>query len=318
MTNEHTPLVSIICLTYNHAPYLRECLDSFLMQETDFPFEVIIHDDASTDGTTDIVKEYATKYPNIIKPIIQIENQYSKHHNFSRILHKCVIESSGKYIAICEGDDYWTDSKKLMLQYNYLESHKEIAMCYTKTRYYYQRTNKFRKDLFGGPYVSLIDLIIHPYCIPTATIMVRTETYKLALETHIIPNNWKMGDFPLALSVALNSKIHFIDKETSIYRVLETSACHFPNIEQEISFLNSVYDVKCYFINVAQISQSNIGLDNLYNKDIWFRYISHNNYKEAKKHSKLCHSTNYKDMILKIACSNILLFKLLMFIKRKK
>ncbi len=111
-----TPVVSVICLTYNHAPYIKECLDGFLMQKTDFTFEVIIHDDASTDGTTDIIREYAAKYPDIIKPIIQAENQYSKHHDFNKILQVCIDRSKGKYIAMCEGDDYWTDSLKFHKQ----------------------------------------------------------------------------------------------------------------------------------------------------------------------------------------------------------
>jgi len=101
------PLVSICCLTYNHAPYIRDAIEGFLMQKTNFPVEILIHDDASTDGTADIIREYETRYPDIIKPIYQTENQYSKgvkiswEYQFSR--------ARGKYIALCEGDDYWTD-----------------------------------------------------------------------------------------------------------------------------------------------------------------------------------------------------------------
>lgn len=100
------PLVSISCLTYNHAPYLRQCLDGFVMQITSFPIEILIYDDASGDGTQNIIEEYQKKYPDIIKPIYQTENQYSKGvkvgfvYNYSR--------AKGEYIAFCEGDDYWT------------------------------------------------------------------------------------------------------------------------------------------------------------------------------------------------------------------
>lgn len=123
----NTPLVSISCITYNHAPYIRQCLNGFLMQECDFDFEVLIHDDASTDGTSEIIREYQEKYPNIIKPIIQTENQWSKgvrginiKFNFSR--------AKGKYIAMCEGDDYWTDPLKLQKQVDFLEENAEYGL----------------------------------------------------------------------------------------------------------------------------------------------------------------------------------------------
>ena len=99
-------ILSIHCLTYNHEKYIAEAIDSFLMQKTNFKFEILIHDDASTDRTVDIIKKYQQKYPEIIKPIFQTENQYSKGVN--KINYKFnFIRSKGKYIALCEGDDYW-------------------------------------------------------------------------------------------------------------------------------------------------------------------------------------------------------------------
>ena len=119
-------LVSIKCLAYNHEPYIRQCLDGFVMQQTNFKFEAIVHDDASTDGTANIIREYAEKYPDIIKPIYETENQYSKHDgSLNRILAE---KLTGKYIALCEGDDYWTDPNKLQKQVEYLESHEECVM----------------------------------------------------------------------------------------------------------------------------------------------------------------------------------------------
>ena len=103
---DNCPLVSICCITYNHAPYIRQCLDGFMMQQTNFTFEVLIHDDASTDGTADIIREYESKYPDIIKPIYQTENQYSKGVKVSATFN--FPRAKGKYIAMCEGDDYWT------------------------------------------------------------------------------------------------------------------------------------------------------------------------------------------------------------------
>ena len=119
--------VSIICNTYNHEAYIKDALDSFVMQKTNFKFEVLIHDDASTDKTADIVREYEIKYPDIIKPIYQTENQYSKKVKIS--VEYQYPRVKGKYIAFCEGDDYWTEPYKLQKQFDAMESHPEIDVC---------------------------------------------------------------------------------------------------------------------------------------------------------------------------------------------
>lgn len=117
------PLVSICCLTYNHESFVRRAFDSFLMQKVDFEYEILIHDDASTDSTQEIIKEYCNLYPNLFKPILQTVNQHLKNvpipvqFQFPRV--------KGKYIAFCEGDDYWVDSYKLSKQVNFLETNKE-------------------------------------------------------------------------------------------------------------------------------------------------------------------------------------------------
>jgi len=127
-----SPLVSICCITYNHVSYIMEAIDSFLMQETTFPFEILIHDDASTDGTTDIIIDYANKYPDIIRTIIQTENQYSKG---GLINPRFVFpKARGKYIALCEGDDYWTDKTKLQKQVNFLENNPDYVITYTDSQ----------------------------------------------------------------------------------------------------------------------------------------------------------------------------------------
>ncbi len=123
-------LVSISCITYNHSKYIEKCLEGFLMQKTNFKIEVLIHDDASTDGTQEIIKTYQEEHPDIIKPIFQKENQYSKgkkgfnaKYNYSR--------AQGKYIALCEGDDYWTDPLKLQKQVDFLDANTGYILCFT-------------------------------------------------------------------------------------------------------------------------------------------------------------------------------------------
>ena len=117
--------VSIICNAYNHELYIRDALEGFVMQRTSFAFEVLVHDDASTDKTADIIREYEAKYPDIIKPIYQTENQYTKG-GVSRFQEPRI---KGKYVAFCEGDDYWTDPYKLQKQYDVMEAHPEVDIC---------------------------------------------------------------------------------------------------------------------------------------------------------------------------------------------
>lgn len=119
--------ISVLCTAYNHEKYIRQCLEGFVMQKTEVPFEVIIHDDASTDGTIDIIREYEEKYPEIIKPIYQGENQYSKNVD---IISKILLPiAEGEYIALCEGDDFWCDPYKLQKQYNAMKNNLECHMC---------------------------------------------------------------------------------------------------------------------------------------------------------------------------------------------
>lgn len=118
-------MVSVMCKAFNHEKYIRQALDSFVMQKTDFPFEIVVHDDASTDGTADIIREYERKYPDIIKPIYQTENQYSQGKNPSEFMLPIM---RGKYVALCEGDDYWTDDTKLQKQVDYMESHPDCTL----------------------------------------------------------------------------------------------------------------------------------------------------------------------------------------------
>ncbi len=123
----NVPLVSIVCDTYNHAPYIRRALDSFLLQQTEFSLEIIVHDDASTDETADIIREYEAARPDLFRCVYRADNIYTKD---PKILEHYVFPlARGKYIAICEGDDYWTSPHKLQKQISYMESHPECTLC---------------------------------------------------------------------------------------------------------------------------------------------------------------------------------------------
>lgn len=141
------PLVAIHCLVYNHESYLRDCFDGFVMQQTNFPFVAIVHDDASTDGSTTIIHEYEEKYPHIFKPIYEIENQYSKRDgSIDRIMNEAIEATGAKYVAMCEGDDYWADPLKLQKQVDFMEANPEYVLCCHRYKIYNQNDGTWDKD----------------------------------------------------------------------------------------------------------------------------------------------------------------------------
>ncbi len=147
------PLVVIRCITYNHEKYIRDALDGFVMQKTDFPFVAIVHDDASTDKTAGIIKEYADKYPDKILPILEKENQHSKRDgSLGQVINTACFDTGAKYIAFCEGDDYWTDPLKLQKQVDFLKAHQDID--YTCHRYSVQTKNLPEHTLYPNSYLD--------------------------------------------------------------------------------------------------------------------------------------------------------------------
>ena len=245
MLNNPVPLVTIRCLTYNHEPYIRQCLEGFVMQQTNFRFEAIVHDDASTDGTAAIIKEYAEKYPNIIKPIFETENQYSKRDgSLRRIMDS---HTRGKYVAMCEGDDYWIDPLKLQKQVDFLESHPDYGLIYTQA-----------KVLQGKKYVQIVgsevkdfrDLLLGGNRIPTLTTCFVRELqkeyiYQVVEKWH---KAWKMGDYPLWLFLSHRTKIKYLEDVTSVYRMLPESTSHSKNITKMVQFSESIYDIRLFFL----------------------------------------------------------------------
>ena len=215
INKEEQPLmVTIRCITYNHEPYIRQCLEGFIMQKTNFRFEAIVHDDASTDETANIIREYAEKYPDIIKPIFETENQYSKlDGSIQRIMSEHI---HGKYVAMCEGDDYWIDPLKLQKQVDFLESNPKYSMCAHNAFVFYQQKNDvclFNKTSYSGE-LSVHDAI-HAWKIPTASILVLSEIAKEYPSWLAVIYS---GD-SLILRTLLKGKIYLNSDIMSVYRV---------------------------------------------------------------------------------------------------
>ena len=164
------PLVSALCAVYNQAPYLRQCLDGLVSQETSFLYEVIIHDDASTDGSSDIIREYASRFPDKIITIQQEKNQFSQKKDIWATF--LIPKAKGKYISFCEGDDYWCDTHKLQRQFEFMEAHPDVSICYHQFREYDQNKQCFEphdnpapkeglsvKELLWGGYLHTTTLM---------------------------------------------------------------------------------------------------------------------------------------------------------------
>ena len=172
-----SPLVTVVCTVFNHGKYLKSCLDGFVMQKTDFPFIVLVHDDCSTDDSVRIIKEYADKYPNIIIPIIETENQYSKHDG--SLMRAIDVHIKSKYVAYCEGDDFWTSPQKLQVQVDYMERHPDCALCFHDVDILYKGKPASGKKLYAhlheGQFTG--DEIIRRWTVPTCSAMMRSAHY---------------------------------------------------------------------------------------------------------------------------------------------
>ena len=217
MANPNIPMVSVQCLAYNHEKYIRQCLDGLVSQKTDFNYEVVIHDDASTDNTVSIIKEYEAKFPDIIKPIYEKENMYK--NNQAKMRQIITEHLTGKYIAFCECDDYWTSPEKLQKQVNFLESHPDYSMCFhsAKKQYECDTTSWLRcEDIENRDYTAT-EVFVN-WIVPTASILCRREAIdyrsKMKGEDRILN-----GDITIILSSAMIGKIRGMHDQMSIYRV---------------------------------------------------------------------------------------------------
>ena len=218
MNASDKPLVTVICTAYNHEKYIRNALDGFVMQETNFPFEVVVHDDASTDGTADIIREYERNFPNIIKPIYQKENQYSKGGDG---ISKAIAPwRKGKYTAVCEGDDFWIDKHKLMKQAAFMENHPDYSCVFHAVNVLVQEKvvrndKRWDTEMDFTPYDVIRnggDFISSP------SIFYRTEIFHKPK-----PKYWKYintMDYPFQIFLSLNGKVHYLPDIMACYRFM--------------------------------------------------------------------------------------------------
>ena len=227
---EQDILVSIFCITYNHEKYIRKALEGFVRQETNFNYEVLVHDDASTDGTSGIIKEFEEKYPDIIKPIYQSENQYQ---NGGGITPRFLLpRAKGKYIAFCEGDDFWTDSNKLQIQADALKINCECSICFNAV----ELTDiegrgrgimlPLESKLGNGviPSIAYLAFVAFPGAFQCMSFQLsgcmvrRKDLQEYYKEDPVFRKEFDVGDLPLFLYMGMKGDAYYIDSCMSCYR----------------------------------------------------------------------------------------------------
>lgn len=237
--------VSIFCTAYNHEKYIRTALESFINQKVNFQFEVLVHDDASTDKTADIIREYEKKYPDIIKPIYQTENQYSKKIGIWKTY--LYPRARGKYIAICEGDDCWIDENKLQMQVDYMESHPDCTFCFSNAKIYVTKENKVYSfmNYFKQKVPQQTDFnlaaILHLFnFIPTCTFLFPKENrakFPEYYDEYCFGGDRKLSLYSIALGYG-----HYINCETGKYNYgVENSATHKQRAIDELLSINESF-----------------------------------------------------------------------------
>lgn len=237
--------VSVCTITYNQAAYIREALDSFLEQQTLFDFEIVVADDASSDGTREILETYKAKYPDKIRLLLH-ENNIGMVPNFFSAIQACV----GDYIALCEGDDYWISKNKLQVQADLLDRHPEYAICFHKARIVFSGIEPFDFPDYNAntPEVTGFKDLVKGNYIHTPTCMFRNHLFPQVPDSFL---GLKIGDWPLHLLNSLKGDIFFMDQEMAAYRVSSagfwSARNHTNKIEYAMQFLGQmkqVFDIK--------------------------------------------------------------------------
>lgn len=217
-------MVSICCMTYQHANYIRQCLDGFVAQKTNFGIEIIVHDDASEDGTAEIVKEFETAHQELFKCVYQTENQFKKQNSFFKVM---LPMCSGKYIAYCEGDDYWTDPLKLQKQVDLLESHPGSSFSFSKVELLFEKelpTHSYQNMDHYPSVIPISDYLDNYYPIPMLTKVFRRSYLK-----NYNDDDWawlkqvRFTDNVLHMIDLMQGPALFLNEVTGVYRIQSQS-----------------------------------------------------------------------------------------------
>ncbi len=276
--NNNNTIVTIRCMTFNHKPYIQQCLDGFVMQKTNFPFFAIVVDDASTDNeqevlwdfinneldastlqkkeTNDYVRVIATHKTNSNCTFLFFFLKYNHYRKKAKDPYFKEWEEKVKYIAICEGDDYWIDPLKLQKQVDFMESYPDYSL--VCSNYHEERNGVIQKrrfHLLEGD--CLKDYLSAQGIVPTATTLFLTDDFYEA-QKNIPPGKFLMGDVPLWIQLMHKGKVKVLEDITTVYRILNESASHSKNKSKKLRFNKSALEARAYFSKLY-------GYDDIYN-----------------------------------------------------
>lgn len=226
------PLVVVECVVYNHEPYLKKCLEGFIMQKTTFPFVVMVHDDKSTDGSVKIINDFAEKYPNIIKPFLEEQNQWSKKDgSLQRKMYEANQSFSPKYIAICEGDDFWIDPLKLQKQIDILEQDTSLMAVVTDSCVVDINDKVTKQSMSVGVdnqsrRYTLRDFFKYNLSYPTGTVCWRNSHPKEVEKMFEHTITQFVDDWNLWIAIHTFGDFYYLNDITSAYRIQPTSITH--------------------------------------------------------------------------------------------
>lgn len=261
-------MTSICMITYNHEKFIGEAIVGVLMQKTNFEYELIIANDCSPDKTDEIVNEYINTHPkgNRIRYFSHKQN-LGMIPNFVFAMQQC----QGKYIALCEGDDYWIDPYKLQKQVDFLEANADYGLVYGKARIYNQKTGKFvgiKGSIEGEKFETEI---VRYHKNATPTVLLRKDLFEMMLEDLKITmiEEGQMSDSVIKYWFTNNSRVKFMDDFFAVYRELEESACHTTDKKKQIQMGIKGFDMKLFFLFKYKVDSEES--QNKIRKD----YISH-------------------------------------------
>ena len=288
------PLVAIHCLVYNHEAYIRDCLNGFVNQKTDFRYVAIVHDDHSSDKSASIIKEYAEKYPQIIIPIYETENQYSKHDgSIRRIMYEAIDATNAKYVAMCEGDDFWIDPLKLQKQVDILEKDNSLMACCTNSSRVDKNGNVLEEKLsnpvvlnnVSGKY-TLRDFFEQNHIYPTASVVYRLKNVKEVREKFDIMRNPYMGDWTLWIALLCFGEMYYLDEVTCAYRINPTSVTHSKVNERRLGLAKENFKLLPAVASILPDEYKDIK-DNLTKNTAWLWFNLANAYKHLHQYFKM-------------------------------
>lgn len=297
--------ISVCVLSYNHEKYIRECLDSILAQKTKFVFEILIHDDASTDGTQKIIQEYQKVYPERIRVIIEEENQFQNGCK-AVLFEKVFPKVRGRYIALCESDDYWCEINKLQEQYDALENNKDCNICTTETTVINENGHKTgvvipQRYVAPGiiPGTQMLNYISYndTHLFHTSSMMFRSAVFKKI--EYKLPRFMTVsytGDRAIILYLATCGNLFFIKQKMSCYRIMSIGSWSSKVSASKIAHYNSDLDIREMAKAFNQYTSSKYSQQmHHYITIINFRiYLYERNYR------KVC-SARYKELFLKLS-----------------